>query len=45
MVWLIIVLALALIIGNALVLLRTAKKPQASKEVRPQPYDDEGSGW
>lgn len=42
----IIFLMFMFIIGNALVLLRTAKKPKVPKDVKPQPYeDDEDSGW
>ena len=41
-----IFLAVILIIGSALILLRTAKKPKVPDSVKAQPYqDDEGSGW
>jgi hypothetical protein len=39
--WIFLVLALALMIGNALVLLRTAKKPEIPEGVKPQPYRDD----
>ncbi len=45
-VYLVILLVLLFIVGNALVLLRTAKKPKVPESVKPQPYeDDEDSGW
>ena len=41
-----IFMAVILIIGSALILLRTAKKPKVPDSVKAQPYqDDEGSGW
>ncbi|MGR9046883.1 MAG: hypothetical protein ACU83N_16500 [Gammaproteobacteria bacterium] len=41
-----IFLSVVLIIGSALILLRTAKKPRLPDSVKSQPYqDDEGSGW
>lgn len=46
MAWLFIFLAFVLIIGSALILLRTAKKPKLSNSVKAKPYqDDEDSGW
>lgn len=45
-VYLVIFLVLLFIIGNALVLLRTAKKPKVPESVKPQPYeDDDESEW
>ena len=45
-VYLIIFAVLMFIIGNALVLLRTANKPKVPDSVKPQPYqDDDESGW
>lgn len=41
-----IFLSVVLIIGSALILLGTAKKPKLPGSVKAQPYqDDEGSGW
>ncbi|MGR9114486.1 MAG: hypothetical protein ACU85E_01875 [Gammaproteobacteria bacterium] len=41
-----ILLAVILIIGSALILLRTAKKPRLPGSVKAKPYqDDEDSGW
>jgi hypothetical protein len=34
-------LALLIVLGNALLLLRTAKKPRIPDSVKPQPYEDE----
>jgi NADH:ubiquinone oxidoreductase subunit 3 (subunit A) len=41
-------LAIILIIGNLLILLRTAKKPKVPDMVKPQPYEaenDDNSAW
>jgi uncharacterized protein YceK len=39
-------LAVALVLGNAMVLLRTAKKPKTPDSVKPQPYSkDDDQGW
>ena len=44
--YIIIFLALIVIVGNLLILLRTAKKPKIPENVKPQPYEDEDdSGW
>ncbi len=44
--YLLIALAMLLIIGNALILLRTAKKPKVPESFRPRSDDeDEDSGW
>jgi hypothetical protein len=36
-----LLLAVIIIAGNALILLRTAKKPKLPKSVRPQPYGND----
>lgn len=43
--FLIIFAVLLFIVGNTLILLRTAKKPNIPKTVKPQPYDEKDSGW
>ncbi|BBL73611.1 hypothetical protein [Methylomagnum ishizawai] len=46
MFWLFLTLLIVLVVGNALTLLRTAKKPKIPGGVRPKPYqDDDGAGW
>jgi len=42
--FLFIVLAVVLIIGSALILLRTAKTPKIPDSVKAQPYEDEDDG-
>jgi len=45
-VFLFIVLAVILIFGNAMILLRTAKKPNIPDAVKNKPSsDDEDTGW
>ena len=39
--WISLGLVVILVLGNALTLLSTAKKPRLPKGVKPQPYDDE----
>jgi hypothetical protein len=39
--WIILGLVFILVTGNALVLLRTAKKPRIPQGVKPQPYDSD----
>jgi hypothetical protein len=40
------IIALLFVLGNALILLRTAKTPKVPDSIKPQPYDkDEGSSW
>jgi len=40
------ILALLVVLGSALMLLRSAKPVKISEKVKSQPYqDDEGSGW
>jgi hypothetical protein len=38
--WLVFVLALVVVVGNALLLLRTAKKPTLPKSFSPKPWTD-----
>ena len=45
-VFLFIALAIVLILGNAMILLRTAKKPNIPDSVENRPFrDDEDAGW
>ncbi|MGI9213432.1 MAG: hypothetical protein ACR2HF_13250 [Methylococcaceae bacterium] len=37
----ILFLVLAIVVGNAMVLLRTAKTPQIPAGVKPRPYDED----
>lgn len=39
--WIFLVLVIAIVLGNAMVLLRTAKKPRIPEGVKPQPYRDD----
>lgn len=41
---LLFILVLAVVAGNALTLLRTAKKPRIPDSVKPKPYGDEDEG-
>ncbi len=44
--WIFLVLVIVIVLGNALTLLRTAKKPHIPEGVKPKPYKDEDeSGW
>jgi hypothetical protein len=44
--WLMLAVAIAVVVGNALVLLRTARKPDIPGSVAPRPYrDDDEGGW
>jgi len=44
--WLVLILAIVLVAGSALTLLRTARKPRLPDQVEPKPYaDDEDGGW
>jgi hypothetical protein len=44
--WIFLVLVIIIVLGNALVLLRTAKKPKIPEGAKPKPYtDDEEGGW
>jgi hypothetical protein len=40
--WLFLFLAIAMVVGNAMTLLRTARKPKLPEGVKPQPYTDDG---
>ncbi len=39
--WIVLALVILVVAGNALILLRTAKKPRIPAGVKPQPYVDE----
>jgi multisubunit Na+/H+ antiporter MnhF subunit len=39
--WIFLALAVLLMVGNALTLLRTAKRPKLPEGVKPQPYRDD----
>jgi hypothetical protein len=39
--WIFLFLVIAIVVGNAMALLRTAKKPKIPEGVKPQPYRDE----
>jgi hypothetical protein len=44
--WIVIfIVALLLVLGNALLLLRSAKAPKIPEGVKSKPYDDDASGW
>jgi hypothetical protein len=44
--WWLLILAIVVVLGSALVLLRTARKPRLPGSVKPQPYDaDDEGGW
>jgi hypothetical protein len=46
MFWFFLVLAIVLVLGNALTLLRTAKKPPIPEGVKPKPYNkDDEDNW
>lgn len=46
MLWLALGLAFLVVAGNALLLLRTAKKPKLPGSYKPRPgRDEEGGGW
>jgi hypothetical protein len=45
MFWLFLILVIVLVLGNALTLLRTAKKPPIPEGVKPKPYKDDGESW
>jgi hypothetical protein len=38
-------IVLLVVVGNALILLRTAKKPKIPNSVKPKPYEDDEGGW
>ncbi|MDD5578417.1 MAG: hypothetical protein PHY16_03935 [Methylobacter sp.] len=42
--WIVIfIIAMMFVLGNALILLRTAKKPKIPDNVKAQPYDEKNS--
>ncbi|GAB6141363.1 hypothetical protein JCM14076_20920 [Methylosoma difficile] len=44
--WVVIfIVAFMFVLGSALILLRSAKLPKIPKDIKPQPYDDNESGW
>lgn len=43
--WVVLLIVMVVIVGNALVLLRTAKKPKIPDSVKRKPADDEEGGW
>jgi uncharacterized membrane protein len=45
--WVILVIVLIVVVGNWLILLRTAKKPKVPDSVKPKPYkeDDDEDDW
>jgi hypothetical protein len=43
--WIFLVLVIAIVLGNALTLLRTAKKPKIPEGVKPKPYRDDEENW
>ena len=45
MFWLFLTLLVVIVLGNALTLLRTAKKPKIPEGVRSQPYRDDEESW
>jgi len=45
MLWLALALVLVVMLGNALILLRTARKPKIPESFKPRPDDEDGGGW
>lgn len=45
MFWIVLFIVFAVIVGNALVLLRTAKKPKIPDSFERKPHEDESDGW
>lgn len=44
--WLVFfIVAILFVLGNALLLLRSAKAPKLPDSIKPQPYDQDDSGW
>ena len=39
--WIVLVLVILVVAGNAFILLRTAKKPRIPDGVKPQPYEED----
>lgn len=42
--WGLLILAIVLVVGSALVLLRTARPPRLPGSIKPKPYDDDDQG-
>lgn len=45
MFWVILAVVVTIVVGNALVLLRTAKKPKIPETGKPKPYQDDEDDW
>ncbi len=45
MLWFFAVLAIILIVGNAMILLHTAKKPKIPHQVKSKPYQEDDTEW
>lgn len=45
MFWLILIVAIGFIIGNAMLLLRTDPKPKLPADYQPKALDEEDEGW
>ena len=46
MFWLALILVVVVVVGNALILLRTARKPDIPDSFKAKPYqEDDGNGW
>lgn len=43
--WIVLFLVIAIILGNALMLLRTARKPKIPPSVQAKPYRDDEEEW
>ncbi|HUL13149.1 MAG TPA: DUF2897 family protein [Methylococcaceae bacterium] len=43
--WVVLVIVLVVVVGNALILLRTAKKPKVPDSVKSKPYEDDRDEW
>jgi hypothetical protein len=43
--WIALVLVVVVVVGNALVLLRTAKKPKIPDSYQPKSEQDDDGGW
>lgn len=39
--WIFLALVIIIVLGNAMVLLRTARKPHIPDSLKPQPYEDD----
>ena len=43
--WVVLILVFLVVLGNAMVLLRTARKPKTPDSVKPKTYQDDEGGW